>query len=135
MRIIIDVNLWISFCIGQHVEDLPILLGHPSVKLYVCEDLEREFDEVSKRPRLKKYIRPERLEEVYQLMESYAIKEKIEREAADFIDAKDNYLLDFSQSVDANYLVTGDQNLLALGAYFETKIIAFKSLVAILQGN
>ena len=46
-----------------------------------------------------------------------------------------NYLLDFSKSVDAAYLVTGDQNLLALKGYHSTKIISFRAFVKVLQEN
>lgn len=135
MRVIVDVNLWISFCIGQHLDDLPIVLGHPLVELFICEELEQEFTEVSRRPRLAKYIRKERVEEVFQLMNAYGIKAEIDRIRADFVDAKDNYLLDFSQSVNAAYLVTGDQNLLALGIYDKTKIISFRDFIKVLREN
>jgi len=135
MRIIIDVNIWVSFCIGQHLDDLPIVMTYSSVELFICEELEEEFTEVSNRPRLAKYMRRERVEEVFYLMNAYGIKDQINRTGADFVDAKDNYLLDFSQSVDANYLITGDQNLLALGVYYKTKIISFKDFIKVLREN
>ena len=108
MRVIIDVNIWVSFCIGQHLDNLPLVVGHQSVQLFVCEALEIEFANVASRPRLAKYIRPERVIEIFQLMEAYGIYAEIKQAEANFVDAKDNYLLDFSRSVNANFLVTGD---------------------------
>ena len=122
MRVIIDVNIWVSFCIGQYLDDLPLAVGDPAVEPFICEALEAEFADVASRPRLAKYIRPERVAEVLQLMEAYGIYAKIEQTEADFVDAKDNYLLDFSRSVRAEYLVTGDQNMLALGSYFSAAV-------------
>ena len=75
------------------------------------------------------------VEEVFQLMGAYGIKARIDRIGADFVDAKDNYLLDFSRSVDAEYLVTGDQNLLALGIYYGTRIISFRDFIRVLREN
>lgn len=133
MRVIIDVNIWVSFCIGHHLDELPLAVSHPLIELFICDALEREFADVASRPRLAKYIRPERVSEVYQLMESYGTFAELERAEADFIDAKDNYLLDFSQSIEADYLVTGDQQLLKLERYFGTKIISFREFVQMLE--
>ena len=67
MRVIIDVNIWVSFCIGQHMDDLSLAVGDPKVELFTCEALEAEFAHVVNRPRLAKYIRPERVIEVFQI--------------------------------------------------------------------
>lgn len=133
MRVIIDVNIWVSFCIGQHLDDLSLALSQPAVELFICEALESEFADVVSRPRLAKYIRQERVVEVFQLMEAYGISAEIEWTEANFVDANDNYLLDFSRSVRAEYLVTGDQGLLALGNYVETKIISFREFIRMLK--
>lgn len=66
-------------------------------------------------------------------MEAYGVYAEIEQTRADFKDAKDNYLLDFSQTIEAGYLVTGDQNLFALENYFETNIISFRDFMRLLS--
>jgi putative PIN family toxin of toxin-antitoxin system len=126
MRVIFDVNIWVSFCIGHALDDLPVAISHPDVEVFICPELELEFADVSSRPRLAKYIRPERILEALQLMETFGNRATIERAEADFIDSKDNYLLDFSQTIRATYLVTGDQNLLALKRYHSTRIVSFR---------
>jgi len=131
MRVIFDVNIWVSFCIGQALDDLPLAISHPSVEVFVCQELELEFADVSSRPRLAKYIRPERVLEVLQLMEAFGNRATIERSGADFVDPKDNYLLDFSQTIRATYLVTGDQNLLALKRYHTTRIVSFRDFMGL----
>jgi predicted nucleic acid-binding protein len=66
-------------------------------------------------------------------MESYGVRAFITRAEADFVDEKDNYLLDFSRSIRADYLVTGDQNLLNLERYFDTRIISFQAFLKMLR--
>ena len=133
MRVIIDVNIWVSFCIGQHLDDLPLAIGNSAVELFICDALETEFADVVNPPGLAKYIRGERVIEACQLMEVYGIRAEIERTEANFADAKDNYLLDFSQSIAAEFLVTDDRHLLALERYFETKIISFREFTGFLK--
>ena len=133
MRVIIDVNIWVSFCIGQHLDNLPLAISHSAVELFICDALEREFADVASRPRLAKYIRAERVIEACQLMEAYGIRAEIARTGADFTDSKANYMLDFSRSITAEYLVTGDQHLLSLEHYFETKIISFREFMRFLK--
>ena len=48
-------------------------------------------------------------------------------------DPKDKYLLDLSLHVEADYLVTGDKDLLVLKEYSQTKIISFSELIVKLR--
>ncbi len=50
MRVVIDVNVWMSFCIGQLLDDLPQLLAFPEVEIFTCVELSSEFAEVAARP-------------------------------------------------------------------------------------
>ncbi len=68
-------------------------------------------------------------------MEAYGVYVEIEKAEADFTDAKDNYLLNFSHTIEAGYLVTGDQNLLVLGNYYETTIISFRDFMRLLSAE
>ena len=50
-------------------------------------------------------------------------------------DIKDLYLLSMAESIPADYLVTGDQDLLVLKNHLGTKIITFAEFVSMVQGN
>ena len=50
-------------------------------------------------------------------------------------DIKDLYLLSMAENIPADYLVTGDQDLLVLKNHLGTKIITFAEFVLIVQGN
>jgi uncharacterized protein len=124
--VVIDVNIWLSFCIGQLLDDLPRLVSLPEVELYTCLELNSEFIEVSNRPKLKKYIRKDRIQETLELLESYASLVSIESRDANFTDPKDNYLLDLCNTINATYLVTGDNLLLDLKVHNQTKILKYR---------
>lgn len=127
MRVVIDVNVWLSFCIGHLLDDLPRLVALQDVELFTCLELNAEFVAVASRPKLEKYIRKERIEEALELLESYASLAEIKARAADFADAKDNYLLDLCDAISSDYLVTGDTLLLELEQHNQTKVISYRS--------
>ena len=47
-------------------------------------------------------------------------------------DPKDLYLLALAKANDADFLLTGDKGLWALGKFYQTEIISFSSFMAIL---
>ena len=50
-------------------------------------------------------------------------------------DIKDLYLLSMAESIPADYLVTGDQDLLVLRNHLGTKIITFAEFVSMVLGD
>ncbi len=132
MHVVIDVNIWISFCIGKHLDDLPQVIEHPEVRLFACLEFDAELADVVTRPRLQKYIKPRRLQEMYQLLDVYARYERITYHSASFGDVNDNYLLNLCDTVKADYLVTGDIPLLNLGTHNQTKIITYRAFCELL---
>ena len=67
---------------------------------------------MTKRPKLKKYFPEEKVSELIKLLE--VIGQKTEIQPTHFInrDPKDNFLLDLIDYSKADYLVTGDKDLL-----------------------
>ncbi|MFN0173903.1 MAG: putative toxin-antitoxin system toxin component, PIN family [Saprospiraceae bacterium] len=134
MRIIIDVNLWVSFGMGKSLDRLRLVLPHPEVELFASDDINREIVDVVKRPRLKKYLKPDRVKEIFELLSQFAYYVRpIGEGNADFKDAKDNYLLNLAAEVNADFLVTGDKPMLKLGQYQQTRIISFADLLVLLE--
>ena len=129
LRIVIDVNIWLSFCIGHLLDDLPRLISLPEIELFTCHELNAEFVEVAARPKLKKYIRKKRIEETLELLEVYAAMVTIQTRTANFQDAKDNYLLDLCDTTGSNFLITGDILLLNLFEHNQTKILPYRDFL------
>ena len=83
----------------------------------------KEIKEVTSRERLKKYFPQESVIELLELLETIA--EKVEIEPTHFInrDPKDNFLLDLIDFSKADYLVTGDKDLLVHNPFKSATIL------------
>lgn len=116
-----------SYAIGKHLDDIPLILKRPDIELFACDELFAEFERVRHYPKLVKILHPNRVVETFELMNAKASVVQIARRSADFIDPKDNYLLDLCDTVEADYLVTGDVPLLNLGLHNKTRILRYRA--------
>jgi len=132
MKVIFDTNIWISYAIGNSLDNLSQILKRTDVELFVCDELLTEFQNVVQYPKLAKILKPDRIFETFELMNAVAVFIDIEKRTADFKDAKDNYLLDMCNTIQADYLVTGDKPLLALGRTNDTRIITYRAFCDVL---
>ena len=82
---------------------------------------------------MKKYFPKESVHELIELLDTIA--EKVEISPKFFIsrDPKDNFLLDLIEFSKANYLVTGDKDLLILNPFKSAKIITPQNFESILK--
>jgi putative PIN family toxin of toxin-antitoxin system len=122
-RIIIDANLWIHFLISKQFDFIDKLLENGSVQLIFCRDLLDEFLEVTRRPKLKKYFTEAELELVSTIIARYAVFVPVTSTVTLCRDAKDNFLLALAKDACADYLITGDKDLLVIKKFEETAII------------
>lgn len=133
MRIIFDNNIWISFLIGKRLSELRPVFSRTDVEIYYCDELEREFLDVAHRPKIQKYVNEQQIERVHQLMVCTCHHEAIASLAPTPVrDPKDVYLLALSEAVKADYLVSGDSDLLELDEYHQTKIVDFETILKML---
>jgi len=122
-RIILDTNLWISFLIKKDFSKLDTLLFSRQAILVFSEELLLEFTTVIQRPRLKKYFSQSDIEAVFQIIEEYADFIEVKTAAELCRDTKDNFLLSLAIDGRADYLITGDNDLLDLKKAGNTQII------------
>ena len=78
---------------------------------------------VTARPKLRKYFPKESVTELIELLETIA--EQVEVVPTHFIsrDPKDNFLLDLIAAAKADYLVTGDKDLLVHNPFMTAQIL------------
>lgn len=133
MKIIIDTNLWISFTIGKRLSALESLLKNKRIEIYVCEELLNEYKEVVQRPKLSKYIKPDDISATLELITLYCYCVEINKQAISPIrDCNDLYLLSLAETVKANYIVSGDNDLLVLKKHNHTDILDFNTFIRML---
>ena len=134
MRIIVDTNLWISFLIGKKMATLKSLFTHPNVCVYVCEQLLYEFDDVSSRQKIRRYISENDVQDTYKLIDMYCRHVVVSKQAVSPVrDINDLFLLSFAETVSADYIVTGDKDLLTLRVHNQTGIVTYREFESIME--
>ena len=133
-KVILDCNIWISYAIGKSVSgDVRKIVLHRQIEVLASEELIREFTEVAKRPKLQKYLSEEHLLEAVSLLQELVTIVDVNSKISLVRDKKDDYLLALSADGGADYLVTGDQDLLVLGRYGTTQIMTLKHFLAVAE--
>jgi putative PIN family toxin of toxin-antitoxin system len=122
-RVIIDTNLWISFLIGKELQNLKDQITTEKVRLITTEQLITELKIVTARPKLQKYFDQDKIVELVSFLDIVSEKVKIKNIEQICRDPKDDFLLALSKESKADYLVTGDKDLLEIGRYAKTEIL------------
>jgi uncharacterized protein len=122
-RLVIDTNLWISFLLTNNFNKLDAILQKKKVVLVFSQTLIDELVEVTQRPKFKKYFDLNDVESLLKLIRSRAEFIHVVTETKKCRDPKDNFLLDLCADGKADYLLTGDVDLLVLKKFKTTTII------------
>ncbi|MBQ9475552.1 MAG: putative toxin-antitoxin system toxin component, PIN family [Bacteroidales bacterium] len=134
MKVILDTNIWISFLLGKRLNVLREIFSMEKVEIFVSDQLLSEIRDVVSRP---KFIGKIGLDTVLKLFELISAKCKFINDYPDIEtairDTKDLYLLSMAENIPADYLVTGDNDLLVLRNYKETRIITFAEFINIVS--
>ncbi|MEA5622639.1 putative toxin-antitoxin system toxin component, PIN family [Nostoc sp. UHCC 0251] len=120
IKIIIDTNLWISFLIGKELKQLQNLLLEETIQVVVSEEILKEIILVTQRPKLQKYFPPNKVNELIQILRTIGLFINIISEVYICRDAKDS---------DANFLLTGDQDLLEIAKFENTEIVTYQNFL------
>lgn len=129
IKVIIDTNLWISFLIGQGLANLKSLIVSETIQLIVCDQLQEEIRQVTQRPKLRKYFSPQKVSEMLELLAIMGLPVEIKSEVSVCRDEKDNFLLALAQDSQAEFLITGDTDLLILEEFKRTKIVTYQAFL------
>ena len=128
-RIIIDTNLWISFLITKNFTKLDEIIFSRHGILIFSQELLNEFLEVAKRPKFRRFFSSSDIEEILETIEEYAEYVKVETKIEICRDPKDNFLLSLSVDGNADFLLTGDKDLLDLNKFGDTTIITISDFL------
>ena len=128
-RIIIDTNLWINFLITKDLTKLDEILFSRNGILVFSQELLDEFLAVAKRPKFRRFFSSSDIEEILETIDQFADFVDVETKIEVCRDVKDNFLLSLSVDGHADYLLTGDKDLLDLIKFGETKIITISEFL------
>jgi hypothetical protein len=128
-RIIIDTNLWISFLITKDFAKIDEILFSRHGILVFSQELLDEFLAVAKRPKFRRFFSTTDIEELLETIDEYADFVKVQTQIEICRDPKDNFLLSLSVDGKADYLLTGDKDLLELTKFGKTTIITISDFL------
>ena len=124
MKVILDCNIWISFLLSRQDCLLRRMLMDARFDIYMCEELLTEIVNVARRDKIKKRVSETELQQLLKIIDAFCEKTTIEHIAESIIrDPKDLYLLSLAETIDADYLVSGDKDLTDLNQHLRTRII------------
>lgn len=123
MKVVIDTNIWISYLLGSLLQGMDEKILSKEIKVVVSDEMLKEISEVSSRPKFKNIFTAKRIKELFSLLDSYAVVVSPSQKVNVCRDGKDNFLLEVALEGEADYLVTGDEDLLVINTFQSTKII------------
>ena len=108
-------------------------MSNPNLQIFICNEIINEYKDVVSRPKIKKYISNQRIKETIEIIKLSTINEKQLTKVKLSRDENDDFLLAFSVDVNANYIITGDKDLLILKNFKNTNIVTFDDFLQILN--
>lgn len=128
-RIIIDTNLWISFLITRDLSKLDDIIFEKNGILVFSQELLDEFLAVAQRPKFKRFFSPGDLQRMLETIDEVADFIKVYDDVKICREPKDNFLLSLAVDGHADFLLTGDKDLLDLSSFGDTKIMTISDFL------
>lgn len=113
-KVIIDTNIWISFLIGKSIKGLQNYIDSDRICIITCNEQILELISVFNKPKIKKYFSHQQIEEFFELLDESSEMVLLKTKSNVCRDAKDNYLVSLAIDSKADYLITGDIDLLEI---------------------
>lgn len=134
VNIVLDVNWYISACISRSSRHTLYykILKNQHIEVFYSRELLQEFEGVISRPKFRKIISYDqaiRFRSVSFLFLTSVVIKSIPKVVRD---VKDDYLLGICESCHADFLVTGDTDLLILKSYGNTAVVTMNEFLQLL---
>lgn len=123
VKVIFDTNIWISFLIGRNLSKLKDQIVSGNITVITTPQLLSEIEIVTNRDKFKKYFPPQKVKELIELLNIIGDAYEIQPTHHLCRDPKDNFLLDLIHFSKADYLITGDKDLLEHNPFETAQII------------
>jgi len=135
LKLIIDTNLWVSFIISKKQHLIDPLLYSEEARLLFSKELIAEINQTITKPKLKRYFSTNALEEMLLAFDPFIDFIEVKSIVTVCRDAKDNFLLALAKDGEADYLLTGDKDLLDLKKFGMTKILTISEFISSTKEN
>lgn len=122
-RVVIDTNLRISFILSKKFETFESTVVTGNFILVYARELLIEIESVFKKVKFLKILSKEEFSKIQKLIEVYGEEINVISFVDVCRDKKDNYLLSICKDGNADFLITGDKDLLVLKKFEKTSIV------------
>ena len=124
-KVVVDSNIWVSFLIGKNLHNLVQHIRNEQITIITCEEQLQELSVAFRKPKLQKYFQPNQIAAFFSFLKGVSLIVPITAIVPLCRDPKDDYLLALSITSKANFLVTGDTDLLDMQQINNTIIIKY----------
>ncbi|MEI6409677.1 MAG: putative toxin-antitoxin system toxin component, PIN family [Bacteroidota bacterium] len=134
MRVLIDSNLWISALISRSMRvRIERLIADDRLEILADAKLFTEIEEVAARPKFSKYLNAPLVSDFIQILRERVLIVETKSEVHVCRDPNDDFLLAICLDGDAEYLISGDSDLLSIGLFSKTQILSLTEFEEILS--
>ena len=134
VKIVVDTNLWISFLISLPTEQrLRRLLLSGKIDILFSQELFEELETTASKRKFRRYFDTSHLEMFLQMLIEIVEIVDVHSDVEICRDPRDNFLLALAMDGDADYLMTGDHDLLTLKKFGKTRIVTVKEFEKVLS--
>jgi putative PIN family toxin of toxin-antitoxin system len=125
IKVVVDTNIFISAFLGSKNAKLIVRdLFTEQYLLVMSHEQLREIKAVLQRPKFSNYIHPHELEEFISLLNFKSFIPSNYGKINDCRDRKDNMILEAAVYGNADFIITGDEDLLVLDPYRWIRILS-----------
>jgi len=129
-KVVIDTNIFVSAFLGSKNAKLILkeIINGEFLLIMSTEQL-RELREVLNRPKFSKYITLREVDELVSVLSMKVIVPACYEKLIDCRDPKDNMILEEAVYGNAQYIITGDDDLLVLNPYKWIRIVNLRDFI------
>ena len=132
-KVVIDSNIWVSFLIGKSLRNLVKYIRSGQITVITCDEQLQELTVTFLKPKLQKYFQDNQIATFFSFLKGVSLVVQIKAITPLCRDPKDDYLLALSIASNANFLVTGDADLLEMKRINHTAIIQYSDFETIMN--
>ncbi|GAB3929075.1 putative toxin-antitoxin system toxin component, PIN family [Larkinella terrae] len=135
LKVILDANWYISACISRKSRRTVYyqILKNTDLQLFYSQELVAEFDDVINRPKFAKIVTAKQVSRFKSIILKFLNRTTLGTLPDLVRDKNDNYLLGICAGCQADFLITGDNDLLVLEEYQKTKILSMGQFLLLLS--
>jgi len=128
-RLVVDANAWVSSLLSSRFRERLDIVFDSRYRLLVSEALFEDLASAMRKPYLVKKVDPAHYSRLVSLLRRRAELVDVTSIVDACRDPKDNFLLALAKDGDADYLITGDLDLLSMEQFENTKIVKLSDFV------